>query len=159
MTLDWLTLIARWLHILSATLAIGVPIYVRFVLMPAAKATLDDEHHTRLREALTKRWRMIVYILIAVFLATGFYTYLVVARWEKLPSDLKTRYHMLVGIKILIALAMFTISSALAGRSSLFAPMRQNAKFWLVVLVLLGLVIIGLSGVLRFTDSATGGTP
>jgi len=27
------------------------------------------------------------------------------------------------------------------------------------VLVLLGLAIIGLSGVLRFTDSATGGTP
>ena len=149
MNIDWLTLIARWLHILSATLAIGVPIYVRFVLMPAA-TVLDEESHGRLREALARRWRMIVYILIAVFLATGFYTYLVVARWEKLPSDLKTRYHMLVGIKILIALAMFTISSALAGRSSLFAPMRQNAKFWLVVLVLLGLGIIGLSGVLRY---------
>lgn len=151
MDIDWLILAARWLHILSATLAVGVPIYVRFVLMPAAAATLDEEHHTRLREALTRRWRMIVHILIVVFLATGFYNYLVVARWKEMSSELKMRYHMLMGIKILIALVMFTISSGLAGRSSLFAPMRQNAKFWLVVLVLLGLGIIGISGVLRYT--------
>jgi uncharacterized membrane protein len=151
MNVDWLVIAARWLHILSATLAVGVPIYVRFVLMPAAAATLDDEHHSRLREALTKRWRMFVHILIVVFLATGFYNYLVVARWKKISPDFQPRYHMLMGIKILIALVMFTISSALAGRSSLFAPMRQNAKFWLVVLVVLGLGIIGISGVLRYT--------
>ena len=36
MTVDYcLMLLARWLHILSAPLAIGVPIYVRLVLMPA----------------------------------------------------------------------------------------------------------------------------
>jgi uncharacterized membrane protein len=150
MNIEWLPIIARWLHILSATLAIGVPIYVRFVLMPAA-TVLDEESHGRLRDALAKRWRMIVHILIVVFLATGFYTYLVVARWEKLLPPLRTRYHMLIGIKILIALVMFTISSGLAGRSTLFAPMRQKAKFWLVVLVLLGLGVIGLSGVLRYT--------
>jgi uncharacterized membrane protein len=151
MNVDWLILAARWLHILSATLAVGVPIYVRFVLMPAANSTLDEEHHSRLREALIKRWRMIVHVLIVVFLATGLYNYLVVARWKDMSSELKTRYHMLMGIKILIALVMFTISSALAGRSSLFAPLRQNAKLWLVVLILLGLGIIGISGVLRYT--------
>src|SRR5262245_61855942 len=32
-TEEMLTYAARWLHILSATLAVGVPIYVRFVLM------------------------------------------------------------------------------------------------------------------------------
>src|SRR5260370_23059536 len=125
----WVMLVARWLQILSAALAIGVPIYVRFVLMPAAASTLDEENHARLREALARRWRMIVHILIVVFLATGFYTYLVVARWDKLPSNIRPMYHMFIGIKILVALAMFTISSALAGRSALFAPMRPNAKF------------------------------
>jgi uncharacterized membrane protein len=146
-----LTLLARWLHILSATLAVGVPIYVRFVLMPAAEGTLDEEKHTRLREAIVKKWRIIVHLLIVVFLATGFYTYLGVARWRKLPTAAATLYHILLGIKILAALAMFTISSALAGSSTLFAPMREKAKFWLLVLVLLGLLIIGISGVLRYT--------
>ena len=37
-----LMLTSRWLHILSATLAIGAPLYVRFVLMPAMGA-LDRE--------------------------------------------------------------------------------------------------------------------
>ena len=146
-----LTLLARWLHILSATLAVGVPIYVRFVLIPAAEGTLDEERHTRLREAIVKKWRIIVHILIVIFLATGFYTYLGVARWKKLPPAAATLYHILLGIKILAALAMFTISSALAGSSTLFAPMREKAKFWLLVLVLLGLLIIGISGVLRYT--------
>jgi uncharacterized membrane protein len=144
-----LMLVVRWLHILAAALALGVPWYVRLVLMPAM-ATLDEEQRARFQEALTKRWRMIVHLLILVFLATGFYTFLVVARWKAFDPEDRKWYHMIFGVKFLIALAMFTISSGLAGRSKLFAPMRQTGHLWLGVLLLLGLLIVALSGVLRF---------
>ena len=146
-----LMLVARWLHILSATLAIGVPLYVRFVLMPAL-GTLDEANRSRLQEAIAKRWRMIVHILIVVFLATGLYTFLGIARWKTFSQEAKMQYHALFGVKFLIALAMFTISSALAGRSGFFAPIRQNPRPWLQVLILLGLLIIGISGIMRFMD-------
>ena len=146
------TLIARWLHILSAALALGVPIYVRFVLMPAM-GQLEEAQRNLLREAVTKRWRMFVHVMIVVFLLTGFWTFLGAKRWATFEADDKFRYHLLFGIKVLIALAMFFISSALAGRSAALAGMRTNAKIWVGVLILLGLGIVGISGVMRFMDS------
>ena len=147
----FVTLGARWLHILSAALALGVPIYVRYVLMPAM-GQLEESQRSLLREAVTKRWRMFVHVMIVVFLATGFWTFLGAKRWSGFEPDAKFRYHMLFGIKVLIALAMFFISSALAGRSNAFAGMRANAKMWIGVLILLGLAIVGISGIMRFMD-------
>ena len=143
------TLVARWLHILSAALALGVPIYVRFVLMPSM-GHLEESQRNLLREAITKRWRMFVHVMIVVFLATGFWTFLGAKRWNDFEADPKFRYHLLFGIKVMIALAMFFISSALAGRSAALAGMRTNAKMWIGVLVLMGLAIVGISGVMRF---------
>jgi len=150
MTLDYLlTLVARWLHIMAAALAIGVPIFMRFVLMPA-RTRLEEGQRAVLHEAIMARWRIVVYIMIVVFLATGFWTFLGAARWRAFDPDATFRYHLLFGIKLLIALAMFFISSALAGRSAALAGMRANAKMWVNALVLLGLCVVGISGVMRF---------
>ncbi|MCI0681172.1 MAG: hypothetical protein L0Y71_03635 [Gemmataceae bacterium] len=147
-----ITLAARWLHILSASLAIGVPIYVRFVLMPAL-AQLDETQRAAFRETLHSRWRIFVHVMIVVFLATGFWTFLGAKRWSALEADAKFRYHLFFGIKLIIALAMFFISSALAGRSAALAGMRTNAKMWLGVLIVLGLAVVGIAGVMRFMDA------
>jgi uncharacterized membrane protein len=146
-----LMLLARWLHILSAALAIGVPIFIRFVLMPA-RQRLDEPQRAILHEAIMARWRVFVYVMIVVFLATGFWTFLGVARWRSplFNGQDKFRYHLLIGIKIVIALGMFFISSALAGRSAALAGMRRNAQLWISILILLGLAIVVISGVLRF---------
>lgn len=148
---DLITLVARWLHILSAALALGVPIYMRFVLMPAM-GQLEESQRALLRDAVTKRWRIFVHLMIVVFLATGFWTFLGAKRWSGFEADIKSRYHMLFGIKVLIALGMFFISSALAGRSAALAGMRGNAKMWVGVLILLGLLIVGISGYMRFMN-------
>lgn len=145
----FLMLLARWLHILSAALAIGVPIYVRFVLMPGMSA-IDEESRSKLKDAMARRWRVIVYLMIVVFLATGLYNFLGVARWRDFSPELKSRYHMYFGIKFLVALVMFFLSSALAGRSAKLEFIRANARLWLMVLILLGLFIIVISGTMRF---------
>jgi len=147
-----ISLVARWLHILSASLALGVPIYVRFVLMPAL-SQLDESQRGAFREALHARWRIFVHVMIVIFLATGFWTFLGAKRWSTFEPDAKFRYHLLFGIKLIIALAMFFISSALAGRSAALAGIRTNAKTWLGVLILLGLLVVGIGGVMRFMEA------
>lgn len=144
-----ITLVARWLHILSAALALGVPIFARFVLTPAL-SQLDETQRGAFRESLHARWRVFVYVMIVVFLATGFWTFLGAKRWSAFEPDVKFRYHLLFGIKLLIALAMFFISSALAGRSKALAGMRAKGTMWLGVLIVLGLCIVGISGFMRF---------
>jgi uncharacterized membrane protein len=140
---------ARWIHILAAALALGVPMYMRYVLLPALQG-LDETSRGRLREELARRWRLCVHLLIVLFLATGLYTFLGVARWRALPAEEKFQYHLLFGIKFIIALAMFFISSALAGRAAGLAAMRANAALWLNILIVLGLVLVAISNVLRF---------
>ena len=154
MTTEYLLmLIARWLHIVAAALAVGVPLYVRFVELPAI-GTLPEAERSRFREAIAKRWRIIVYTAILVFLATGFYTFLGVRRWQDFSSEVKARYHLYFGMKLILALGAFFISSALAGRSAKLAPMREKAGFWLSVLILLVLLIVVLSGTMRFMPPA-----
>jgi len=148
-----LMLVARWLHIVSAALAIGVPIFMRFVLMPA-RSKLEESQRAVLHEAVMARWRIFVYCMIVVFLATGFWTFLGVARWRAFEPDAKFRYHLLFGIKLLIALVMFFLSSALAGRSAALAGIRAKAPMWVGVLILLGLTVVAISGVLRFMPQA-----
>lgn len=154
-----ISLVARWLHILSASLAIGVPIYARFVLMPAMMSQLDDTQRAAFRETLHARWRIFVHVMIVIFLATGFWTYLGAQRWRDLEASAKPRYHMLFGTKFLIAMGMFFISSALAGRSAALAGMRANMKMWLGVLIILGLCVVGIAGVMRFMEAPRSATP
>lgn len=150
MTTEYLLmLLARWLHILAAALAVGVPLYVRFIESPALE-TLPEADRSRVRESIASRWRIIVYVSIVVFLATGLYTFLGVRRWEDFPRELKVRYHMYFGIKLLLALGAFFIGSALAGRSAKLAPMRQRSGLWLGILVVIVVLIVMLSGTMRF---------
>jgi len=143
--------IVRWVHITCAVLAIGAPFFVRFALMPAAARVLDDASHQKLREAINARWRHIVYALITLFILTGAYNFfvetrvngvLITARWHDFDEDSKRIYHMLFGIKMLAAFAMFFLASALAGRTQAFAAIRKNARLNITILLLLGFLAL-----------------
>jgi uncharacterized membrane protein len=149
-----LPLIVRWVHIGSAIAAIGAPFFIRFALLPSAKEVLDDATHQKLREAVNRRWRKIVYILITLFILTGFYTFFVVAPWKQMPAADKKLYHMLFGIKVLAAFVIFFLASALAGRTAGLAPIRKQAKMWLGVVLLLAAVIVACAGIMRSLHDA-----
>ncbi len=149
-----LPIVMRWIHIGSAMAAIGAPFFVRFALLPSAKEVLDDATHQKLREAVNNRWRKIVYILITLFIITGFYQFMVVAPWKQMGEEDKKLYHMLFGIKVLAAFAIFFLASALAGRTAGLAPIRKNAKLWLGVLLLLAGVIVVCAGIMRDLHNA-----
>ena len=79
---------------------------------------------------------------ITLLLVTGFYNYL--AGDTKLP-----RYHMFMGIKILLAFGVFFIASALTGRSPALEAIRRNRARWMTVLILLASAVVAVAGYLK----------
>jgi uncharacterized membrane protein len=144
MIVNVVDLVSRWLHVGTAIVLLGGAAFQWLVLRPAARQ-LSDAEHSQLRERVQDRWRKIVGIGIGLLLLTGFYNYLVAPN----PADLWKAYHPIMGIKILVALAVFFLASALAGRAAAFARLREQAGTWLPVLLLLGTLVVALSGYLK----------
>jgi uncharacterized membrane protein len=160
-----LPILMRWTHILSACIALGGPFFIRFALLPAASAILDDDTHNALRQRLNAAWRPIVYLVITLFLISGTYNFTtIILGWgtgNPWPlGQYKAAYQALFGLKVMLALWVFFLASALAGRSKAFAFMRSNARLWLTVLIVSLLVIIMISNSLRaIRDKTAPGQP
>ena len=119
---------------------------MRFALLPAAKETLTDEVHERLREAVRTRWAKFVHASIALLLLTGSINFAILA----IPPKIKALpYHPLFGVKLLAAFAVFFIASALMSRGPGFASIRAKRAKWLGILLALGGLIVLLSGILN----------
>jgi len=144
--IDWIWLVSRWLHILAVVLAIGGSAYSYLALIPASDETLDETERTKLREAIRRRWAKFVNISIAVLLITGSLNFIRGAIPPHIPA---IPYHPIFGVKLLAAIAVFFIASALLGKSPGFATMRAHSRKWFGVIVLLGVLIILLSGALN----------
>lgn len=142
-------LLSRWVHVGTAIVLLGGSVFMRFVLMPAARS-LPEAEHEALRQRILGRWKRIVMIGIALLLVTGFYNYIGVDR-DRVP-----RYHMLMGIKILLALGVFFLASALTGRSAGLAAIRQNSGRWLTVLIVLAAATVAIAGYLKIAMPSGG---
>lgn len=142
-------LLSRWLHVGTAIVLLGGTIFMRFVLLPAAMKLATDAHDT-LRGHLMARWRIVVHTGVALLLASGLYNYIAVMMPQHKGDGL---YHALIGVKILLALAVFFIAEALVGKSAAFETLRQNRKMWMAVAALLGVLIVAISGFLKIRGS------
>jgi uncharacterized membrane protein len=142
---ELLVLIFRWLHIGTAIVVVGGTAFKLFVLIPAAKEIADDERQ-KLRAAVMKRWKWFVHLGVGLFLISGFFNYL----WVQAPLHKGDKvYHMLMGMKILLALGVFALAEIMVGRSKLAEKMRQNAPKFLAINLTLAVVIVLMSGYLR----------
>ena len=139
-----LEVVSRFVHVATAIVLVGGTVFMRFVLMPAA-STLPEAEHDQLRQRLLARWKRFVHGGIALFLLSGFFNFI-----QALPKHRGDgMYHGLVGTKILLALGVFFIASALVGRSATFEKMRQQRAKWMGVIVILATVIVGISSFLK----------
>jgi uncharacterized membrane protein len=135
----------RWIHISAAILAIGTAIVTRYVVLPLLYGVAEErrvEVNERIRATLAK----FAMISIAFLLMSGLYNYLVVQR--PLHAG-QAAYHAVMGVKIMLALLMFFLSSALTGKSEALEGIRRKRKRWLSINIFLGLAIVALAGVLR----------
>jgi uncharacterized membrane protein len=142
---ELIAVLSRWIHVGTAIVLLGGSIFQRFVLMPAAQP-LPEAEHDQLRQRIMGRWKKIVMAGIALLLITGFYNYLSVKH--------EPRYHMFMGIKILLAFGVFFLASALTGRSAGLAGIRRNARLWLGVLIALASATVAIGGYLKIAFAA-----
>lgn len=146
----WLDVLSRILHVGTAIVLVGGTVFMRFVLLPAADK-LSPETHETLRTAVVRVWKIFVHVGVVLFLLTGFYNYQVVM----IPGHRgDSTYHVLMGIKILLALVVFFLAEVLVGRAAAFEKMRQNRKTWLAVIILLAAIIVAISGYLKVARPA-----
>ncbi len=136
--------LSRLVHVLTAITLVGGSFFSLWVLLPSA-AKLDQGSRARLIEGIGSRWRRFVHGGVALFLISGFYNYFRAMPLHKGDG----LYHMLVGSKMLLALAVFFIAAALVGRSPRLAGMRENRSWWLTILVSLSVLIVAISSFLK----------
>jgi uncharacterized membrane protein len=139
-------LLSRWVHVGTAIVLVGGSVFMRFVLAPAATATLPDAEHAALRERVLATWKLFVHIGVLLFILSGFYNYLVVTLPKHKGDSL---YNALMGIKILLAFGVFFIAEALVGKSAGLKKIREKRNTWLMIAVLLSAVIVGIAGFLK----------
>ena len=153
--LDALGLVFRWLHILAAMAAVGGPMFISWALLPVAGALPDAAQRT-LQEGIRLRWSSVVKIAILFLILSGSYNFIAFVRashtwgpeWQA-GGSAHLFYQALFGVKVLLALAIFFLASALTGRSPAMARFRENAKFWVKVNLALGILLLALSSQMR----------
>lgn len=140
-TVFYLDVVSRVLHVWTAIALVGGSLFTLMVLMPAAR-TLADYAQGQLAEGITRRWKRFVHLGIALFLLTGFYNY-----FRAMPLHRGDGlYHALIGSKMLLALGVFFLASAMVGRSEKMAWVRNNPRLSLALLVLLATIVVAISG-------------
>ena len=144
--LQILPLISRWTHVLLAVIAVGGVFYARVILLPSVRESLDDEQAKALKQAIAGRWRKVVMIAVALLLASGLYNYFAVTRHLHTGQGL---YHMLFGIKFLLAMGVFFLASVLSGRTAAFDRMRAGSSLWLGITLTLGIMIVLIAGLMK----------
>jgi putative copper export protein len=125
----------RWLHISSMATLVGGLIYARLAMTPACQElTLDG------RDAIGERaaaaFRPLVFTAIIGLLLSGLYNVLVT------PGH-STRYHMLLGVKLLLVAHVFA-SVLLAVQ-----PKRERRPRLMMSAFVSGLLVILISAYLR----------
>ncbi len=139
----------RIVHILAAITLVGGIFFQCAVLMPACRHFAGDDAR-KLAAELRGRWSKLVLASTLVLLASGFVNYLAVVRLAKAGTITLARfYHPVIGVKMILALAVFFIASLLAGRSPAADRFRQRAPLWLTISSLVSIAIVSLAGILK----------
>lgn len=133
--LEALSVILRWLHITSAATLVGGFFYARMAAVPAGEV-VSPESRERFAERAAAAFRPFSYAAIAGLLLSGLYTIFTT------PGH-TPRYHMLLGIKILLALHVFTAVQLIGKPGRAGRPRLMRGAF------VSGLAIILISAYLR----------
>lgn len=135
---------SRLIHVLTAIVLLGGSTFMLLVVLPTLQSS-DEATRSKIATGLRGIWKRYVHAGIALFLISGFYNY-----FKAMPQHKGDGlYHALIGTKIILALAVFFLASALVGRSAAFEGMRTNSSKWLKILCLLGIVIVAMSSFVK----------
>ena len=128
----------RWLHVMTAAVAIGGVVFIRLIL-PVGLKQLDPESARSVLLKCRRVFKMVIHTAILFLLVSGSYNGW--RNWAAYKNAVPLS-HAFFGIHVLLGLIVFTIALfVLAGRE----PPRSHKKLMLVNIVLLVLVVAAAS--------------
>ncbi len=136
-------LTSRVLHVLSSIVLLGGIFYLLAVVAP--RAITSGGNADAWFNGNRAAWAKWVGITTALLLVTGLFNFVTIVK----ANQIATSYHMLGGIKILVALVIFFFAAILAGKTALADSFRERMKYWLTVTMLIGVLIVIIGGVMR----------
>lgn len=140
-------LLSRVLHTVSAAALLGGLLYLKFVVAPLV--TSADNADEALYRGQRAAWSRLVMYATAFLLFSGFYNlYNIIVSSEDLPGA----YHMLFGIKFLLAMFVFFVAAGTAGSSPVAERMRANINKWLNMALAAAIAIFLIAAVMRSFD-------
>jgi hypothetical protein len=136
--------LSRALHLLCAIMLGGGVFYMRTVL-----AAAGPEACFAGRRQVWARWAAVA---STILLITGMYNYIMYVRAAKLPdaTPLPPTYHMLFGIKFLLALFVMFVAALVAGNSAGAEKARSQLSRWLNLAWTSVMAIVILGAMMRF---------
>jgi hypothetical protein len=120
------------------------------VLLPAARRG-GPEAARAVWEAALPGFRQIVHTVILLLLVTGFYNLSVVMPKAKALGDLKSTYHMVIGMKMLLAFVLFATASMVAAGGRRSGGLQPRHQRLLALSLAIAAVVLFLSATLRRT--------
>ena len=132
----------QWLHLAAAVTGVGGFIYARLVVAPSL-AQLPQETRSKFLSELVARVRPISFAVIVILVGTGLYNYL--SRLGTRPAS----YHMILGVKMLLALHVFTVAILLAVPPGVNPGRDARRPRLMLGAAISGLIILLLSAYLR----------
>ena len=155
-----LLLLLRYMLILGAIALMGGTIFMRFALRPVVVGLPTDTKAT-IHDQVRSRWSRFVMLASALLLISGIFNLALAGRYDFEPVlGMPKGYHMVVGIKFLLALPIFFIAALMTGRSSLAKRVQANAELWMNVNLTLALLMVLIGGYLKFvTRDPKAGQP
>jgi len=131
--------LSRALHILGAVIIGGGLFYIRTILSPSGvDACFADRRVT---------WARWVGFASFLLIASGLFNFWVIFSQSKAEggTPLPPTYHMLFGIKTLLALVVMFVAAILAGRTSAADRARGKMRFWLNIgwTSVMAIIVIG----------------
>ena len=148
--LDWILVIIRWGHALSAVAWVGGGVFYLLVLRPAIRRSKGLPPETG--KAIREEFRSLIATAIAVLLLTG-----VILSVARLTNEAATiPYAVVLAVKIALALYMFYVVGIVrrgdyeerpGDGAGLFRRLARRIASPMALLVI-GIVVIGLSDVL-----------
>ncbi len=136
-----LSVLLRWVHIVSAVTLLGGMIYARWVMAPAV-ASLPEVDRQRFAEALRQKFRPLVLVAVTMLVVSGGIN---LAAKSNIPPN----YFVWFGLKMLLALHVIAVSFVLI-RSSLNQEKRDRLTAGVVYS---GLAIVLVSAYLRLLSN------
>ena len=137
-------IVSRALHLLSAIILGGGVFYIRSVL-----AETGPDAYFGGRRQVWARW---IAVTSTVLIATGLFNYIMFVRDAKVPgaTALPPTYHMLFGVKFLLAIGVMGVASIVAGKTAAAERARASMPRWLNMAWTGIMAIVVIGALMRF---------